>query len=82
MSIVPAALRGRIDTLFIDCSRPRWGLYDEDRNTVELHDESHPGDTDLVELAAAETLRHRGRVYALSCEPGSASETAEALLRY
>ena len=79
--VVPAAAHGRIDTLFIDCTRPHWGRYDAERLDVELHDEPRTGDADLVELAAVETLRHRGHVYALTPETASAAN-AEALLRY
>jgi len=80
--VIPAAIQGRIDTLFIDCTRPRWGKYDAERLAVEVHDEPNPGDADLVELAAAETLRHRGNVFALPPDAGVRGETAEALLRY
>jgi release factor family 7 len=79
--VVPAAVLGRIDTLFIDCTRPRWGQYDAEHLAVELHDPPRPGDNDLVELAAVETLRHRGHVYALTPETTSGA-SAEALLRY
>jgi len=80
--VIPAAIQGRIDTLFIDCTRPRWGRYDAEHLAVEVHDEPVPGDADLVELAAAETLRHRGNVFALAPNTGVRGETAEALLRY
>jgi hypothetical protein len=79
--VVPAAIHGRIDTLFIDCHRPHWGRFDAERLAVEIHDEPQPGDADLVELAAVETLKHRGRVYAQSPEAAS-GVNAEALLRY
>jgi hypothetical protein len=80
--VIPAATSGRVDTLFIDCSRPQWGQYDADHQAVELHDEPQPGDADLVELAATATLRHRGQVYALTAENGKTWSAAEALLRY
>lgn len=80
--VIPAAVQGRIDMLFIDCTQPRWGKYDAEHLSVEVHDEPAPGDADLVELAAAETLRKRGNVFALTPGTGKRGETAEALLRY
>ena len=80
--VIPAATSGRVDTLFIDCTRPRWGQFDPKHQAVELHDEPQPGDADLVELAAIETLRHRGQVYAMTSEDEKTWSTAEALLRY
>jgi hypothetical protein len=79
--VIPAAAMGRIDTLFIDCTRPHWGRYDAERLSVELHDQPRPGDADLVEVAAVETLKHRGHVFALTPETASGA-SAEALLRY
>jgi hypothetical protein len=79
--VIPAAAMGRVDTLFIDCTRPHWGRYDAERLSVELHDQPRPGDADLMELAAVETLRHRGHVFALTSETATGA-SAEALLRY
>ncbi|HEX5104371.1 MAG TPA: hypothetical protein VFV87_11200 [Pirellulaceae bacterium] len=80
--VVPAAMNGRVDTLFIDCTRPRWGHYDPEQQAIELHEKRENGDADLVELAAIETLRHRGQVYALARESNAPEPSAEALLRY
>jgi hypothetical protein len=77
--VVPAAIGGRIEALFIDCEQPRWGRYSPGDHTARIHQEPQPGDEDLVERAAAETLRHRGEVYAAALEEG---RTAEALLRW
>ncbi len=79
--ILPAAMMGRVDALFIDCTRPLWGSLDEN-GTVEIHRDPQPGDADLVELAAAETLSHRGQVFAVHSDDPANRERAEALLRY
>lgn len=79
--ILPAAMMGRVDALFIDCSQPQWGRLDEKGN-IELHAEPQPGDEDMVELVAAETLAHRGQVFAIPPESPAKREKAEALLRY
>jgi hypothetical protein len=79
--VIPAAMEGRIDALFIDCSQPHWGHLDSD-GKIALHNQPRPGDEDLVELAVAETLRHRGQVFAVSAEEIGMDDEAEALLRY
>jgi hypothetical protein len=81
-NIVPAAISGRVSALFLDCSQDRWGRYDAANHAAELHDQRQPGDQNLVELAAAETLRQGGDVFAL--RPGSRiqAKEAEALLRF
>src|SRR5207249_4306776 len=80
--IVPAAMSGRIAALFIDCHRSRWGQYDAANNAVVLHMQPEPGDQDLVELAAVETMRNGGDVFDLRPEEGGAGSSAEALLRF
>lgn len=77
-SVVPTAVGGRIEALFVDCRRPRWGRYDPARHTTEVHNQPEPSDEDLIERAAAETLRYRGEVYA----SGAGGQAAAALLRW
>lgn len=60
---VDAASAGRVGTLFVPADEERWGRRDGDR--VIEHDVREPGDVDLCDLAAADTMRHRGRVYAV-----------------
>jgi hypothetical protein len=75
-------MHGRVDTLFIDCSRPLWGRIDAASGTIELHDDPLPGDADLIEVAAGETLRHDGHVFPMDQPASQPEEAAEALLRY
>ncbi len=80
--VVPEAIRGKIDTLFVDCTRPWWGTYDADNETIKVHADQQPGDADLVELATVATLKHGGRVFAITPAVATADAAAEALLRY
>lgn len=80
--VVSAAIRGQVDSLFVDCSRPWWGKYDAENDTVLVHAQQQPGDADLVELAAAATLKHGGRVFAITPENPNPDAAAQALLRY
>jgi hypothetical protein len=81
-NIVPAAIGGRIDALFVDCTQSRWGRYDAANHAAVVHDQRQEGDQDLVELAAVETLRHRGEVFALDRAGASSGDAAQALLRF
>ncbi|MHB1294673.1 MAG: baeRF7 domain-containing protein [Anaerolineae bacterium] len=80
--VVAAAHYGRVEALFVATDAQRWGTFDENALEVVQHDEPEPGDEDLLELAAIQTLRNRGIVYAdeRSRLPGN-GEIA-ALLRY
>jgi hypothetical protein len=64
-TIVPAAHYGRVDTLFVAVGLQRWGAFDPQTNTIDIHGEEEPGDEDLLDLAAVQTLLHGGEVYAL-----------------
>lgn len=63
--VVAAATEGRIETLFVAQGRPCWGKFDPATGQVEEHDQKKPGDNDLLNLAAAHSLRHGKPVYAL-----------------
>jgi hypothetical protein len=63
--VLPAAFQGRIATLFIPQGIQRWGRFDFDRLALEEHEAERPGDDELLDLAAVQTLRHAGTVYAV-----------------
>jgi hypothetical protein len=80
--VVPPAVHGRVETLWVAVGIQRWGRYVQDRNEVEVRDRPGPGDHDLLDLAAVQTLVNSGTVYAV--DPGEipADAPAAALLRY
>lgn len=63
MDILKAAHRGQVDTLFVQSDVALWGTYDLDNNRLEAHHEQHPGDADLLDLAATQTILTDGTVY-------------------
>lgn len=79
--IVLAALDGRVNTLFVDCHAQIWGNLNTD-HTVEIHQSRQDGDDDLIDLAAAQTLLHRGTVYSMDSEQMPEGHFAAALLRH
>lgn len=61
--IAPAALDGRIDTLFIVKGAHKWGVINREDNSVILHDEKRENDRDLVSKAAVDTVLNGGNTY-------------------
>jgi len=66
--IVSAAHQGQIESLFVDRAAHTWGRYDAATGhlTVRSSSAAEPGDDDLLDYAAVQTLLHRGTVYAVS----------------
>ena len=62
--ILPAALQGRVEALFLACDTDVWGRLDPLENVV-VHPASEEGDEELLDAAALFSLRHGGRVYGL-----------------
>jgi len=75
--IVPAASEGRVKTLFVSDTASAWGQFDPSSGRVDVHDSARPGDWDLTDFAAAETLLHGGVVHVEAEEDGAA-----AIFRY
>jgi hypothetical protein len=79
---VAAAHYGRVDRLFVANGEQHWGTFNPDLNQVELHADMKPGDQDLLNLAAIQTILNGGTVYAV--EPDQVPEDAPlaAVFRY
>ncbi len=80
--IVPAAHYGRIDTLFVAIDDYKWGAFDPQNNTLELRSQPKPGDGDLLDRAAVQTLLKGGVVYALPSEQMPEEAPLAAVFRY
>lgn len=64
--VIPAAFRGEVQVLFLNEKRHVWGTFDRQAWQVCLHESPQPGDRDLSNDAAIETLRRGHSVYALA----------------
>ncbi len=75
--VVRAAAAGRVEVLFVPTDREVMGQLDETGDVV-AHSPPAPGDEDLSNWAAVDTLRHRGVVYAVPARavPGEAPVAA------
>lgn len=82
--IVPAAIDGRVDTLFVDVGTHRWGAFDERNRSVKALSEASVDSEDLMDTAAVHTLRNGGTVFATSNREGEIPSGREvaAILRY
>ncbi len=81
--IVTAAQRGQIESLFVDRTAHRWGVFDLTTGQVTVRSSTSPGpgDDDLLDYSAVQTLMHRGTVYAVPADQVP-SPPAAAILRY
>lgn len=80
--IVPAAHHGRIETVFVALGVQRWGTFDPATNEVQLDPDTEPGDLDLLDSVAVQTLLNGGTVYAIQPEQVPAEASVAALFRY
>jgi len=80
--IVPGALFGRVDTLFVEINAHIWGRYDQGANTIEIHEARQSGDQDLLNFAAVETFLQGGTVHALRPETMPADSVVAAIFRF
>ncbi|MFO7790584.1 MAG: hypothetical protein ACQES1_03870 [Bacteroidota bacterium] len=81
--IVPAAVNGRIDTLFLNREEETYGLYDKETNSVNIDNEKLHHNASLYNLIAVSTIRNQGNVYLLEKDEMPLSDTnVNALLRY
>lgn len=62
--IVKAAVNGRVEALFLAKNATRWGkLQNENEPKVEIHQEYHDDDNDLLDLSAVNTILNSGETY-------------------
>lgn len=81
--IVPAAVNGRVDTLFIQSKKETYGLFDQENSTIIIDRNKHLQNASLYNLAAVNTILNNGTVYLLDPANMPLDKTnANALLRY
>lgn len=74
--IIPYAVQGMVDTLFLQEGAEVFGKYDITTNEVELHEEKTAHDVSLVNMAAVKVFEQGGTVFVADKEnmPAGASE--------
>lgn len=79
---VSAAYYGRVEQLLVAVGVQQWGSFDPQANEVQMHADAEPGDEDLLNAAAIQTVLNGGNVYAI--EPDRVPDAAPlaAVFRY
>jgi hypothetical protein len=80
--IVPAAMNGRIETLFVANDIFQWGRFNPQTQQVMIHKKKAPQDEDLLDLAVIQALMHKGTVFTMHLENMPEQVCAAAIFRY
>ena len=80
--VVRAAHQGRVDKLLLNTDATLWGCYNADNGELVLDDSYAATGQDLLEAAAAHTLRTSGTVHVLPGQDMPRSLPLAAVLRY
>ncbi|MBD1905246.1 hypothetical protein NDI37_05885 [Funiculus sociatus GB2-A5] len=80
--VIQGAFYGRVEQLFVPIGVQRWGHFDPDSMELEIHNEARPGDEDLLNAAAIQTIFHGGTVYAVEPEKVPDNTPVAAVFRY
>ncbi|MFM8262144.1 MAG: hypothetical protein ACKN9S_07690 [Pirellula sp.] len=79
---IKAAFDGRVDTLFVNQEEHLWGRCDPYGQVSATHFQIQSGDDDLLDTAAAQTILHGGKVYAMNKDAMPSSASIAAVLRF
>lgn len=80
--VLTAAHEGAVECLFVASDRSVWGRYEAEIDRLAMTYPDDPSGEELLNLAAVQTLRHRGRVYSMPGVEVPHKLVAAALLRY
>lgn len=81
--IVPAAINGKIDTLFVINGADEFGVFDQQTNRLVFHKKTELNNASLTDLSAVSTFMQGGKVYFLAPdEMPDKGHPMNALLRY
>jgi hypothetical protein len=80
--IVKGAFDGRVLHLFVARDAREMGNFDEATHRVRKHSDEQPGDEDLINAAAVQTVNHAGNVFVLPRNKIPHGSQIAALMRY
>jgi len=79
---VKAAYEGRVSHLFVADGATQMGSFDEATQRAQQHGTPQPGDEDLLNAAAAETIKNGGQVFIVPKETVPNNSVIAAVLRF
>ena len=80
--VVVAASHGRVEQLFVAIGVQCWGSFSPETHEVHVHTGAEPGDDDLIDLTAIQTILSGGTVYAVKPEQVPGQALLAAVFRY
>lgn len=80
--IVPAAVHGQVDILFVAEGANRWGQFDPTSQQIEEQDGPTPENGDLLSLAAMKTFLQGGQVFIQPADQMPQGADVAAIYRY
>lgn len=80
--VIKAATSGRVASLFVAVGLQRWAAIAAADGSIESHDSVRPGDSDLLDQAATQTLMNGGEVFAVKPEMVPGETPLAAVFRY
>jgi hypothetical protein len=81
--VLPAALEGKVDTLFAQRREDIWGIFDPEKRQVRVDDQPGPSNTSLINKAAIKTFLSGGKVFLMDAdEMPNPNSKVNALYRY
>ncbi|MBD1874901.1 hypothetical protein H6F75_15550 [Nodosilinea sp. FACHB-131] len=80
--VIQGAFYGRVDQLFVPVGVQKWGHFDPEAMELEIHNDAQPGDEDLLNAAAIQTIFHGGTVYAVEPQEMPDEVSIAAVFRY
>lgn len=78
----PAAFNGQVELLFMADDVQQWGNFDPEINAVDVHQTPEPGDEELFDFTAIQTLINGGTVYVTEPDKIPDGEKLAVLFRY
>ena len=80
--LAPAAIQGRVQTVFARTGEPVWGSISPDGTSVEVHGKKQPGDVDLVDVVTVKSFMQDADVHLDPEEDLTTTLPVAAILRY
>ncbi len=80
--VIKSAYFGKVDTLFVPMGYHQYGIFDPDKNQVEISDKMNGKTIDLINFAAISAIRNGSTLYGLSQEQVPENSGLAAIYRY
>lgn len=82
--IIPAAIAGRVDTLFILKNKEVWGKYNKRTHQIDIDEVRKVSDSELLNMAAVKVINQDGKVILMDSEEDLPAKkgSANAIFRY